>query len=120
MGFGSFFKKFADIAATIAPIALTAAGLPPALGTAIVSGITAAQGIAGASNETKAAKAAEVAQASLQATNAVLVAQGHQPLVDEAVSADALNQAIKLTYDMTKMVHQANGDPMPAPASNVP
>ena len=116
MGFGDFFKKFAAIAAQIAPLMLQAAGLPPALGSAIVNGITAAQAMPGATNEAKAAQAATIAQASISATNAVLVQQGHAPFVDETVSADALNQAIKLTYDVTKMVHTASGDPMPAAA----
>lgn len=116
MDVGSFFKKFAEISARVAPLVLIALGLPPVVASAITQGITVAQTIAGATNTEKAAKAATIAQASIEAMNAIAMQHGGGPLVDETVSADALAQAVKMTYDITKMVHTANGDPMPAAA----
>lgn len=113
MSFGSIMAKFATILSSVAPMALAAAGLPPALGTAIVTGITAAQGMVGASNDQKAVQAATIAQASIAATNAILVSNGHPVLIDPTASTDALNTAIKMTYDIGQMLHTADGSPMP-------
>lgn len=116
VNFGKFFKKFAAVAVQVAPIALMSIGQPPELATAIVTGITTAATMVGATNTEKAAKAAQIAQASIKAMNAIAVQHGGAPLVDETITDDVLANAIKLTYDMTKMAHTASGTPMPVAA----
>lgn len=106
-----FFKKFGQIALMEAPFALQAAGLPVELGSAIAIGVSAAKGMVGADTQGKAAESAILAKEILAATNQVLVARGHAPLVDEAVSDDALAHAIKITYDITKMKDAASAAP---------
>lgn len=113
MNVKSFFKKFAAVAVQVAPIAMIAVGAPPQLGTIIASSITSAQAMVGASNAEKAARAAEIAQHSIEAVNAIAVQHGGHAIIDESVTSDVLANAIKITYDMTKIAHTANGDPMP-------
>lgn len=103
MGVKSFFKKFGQIALMEAPFALQAAGLPVELGSIITIGVTAAKGMSSPDNQVKAQEAAVLAKEILAATNTVLVARGHAPLVDEAISDDALAHALKVTYDIAKM-----------------
>lgn len=106
-GFKDFMKKFGKIAIMEAPLIVSAMGLPPEVGQAIGIGVAAAQQMQGATNEQKAQQAATIAKQVLGATNAVLTNNGHPPLVDETVSDDALNHAIKITYDITKMKNDA-------------
>ncbi len=114
MGVKSFFKKFGQIALMEAPMILAAAGLPAALAPAIAIGIQAGKNMKGASNTQKAEEARKIAQQVITSTNAVLVQNGHPPLVDETVSDSALDSAIKLTYDVAKMKDAATGpDPVP-------
>lgn len=103
MNVKSFFKKFGQIALMEAPFVLQAVGLPVELSSMVTIGVTAAKGMTSADNQVKAQEAAIVAKEVLAATNAVLVSRGHAPLVDEAVSDDALAHVLKMTYDISKM-----------------
>lgn len=117
MSFGSVMKKFGELALKAAPLAAEALGLPPQFAPAIASGVQIAQGMVSASNDEKAARAAMEAQLAIQQVNAIRAQHGLPPIIDETVSTDALAQAVKMTYDLTKLVHAA-GNPASAPASS--
>lgn len=117
MSWKDVFKKIGQIALAEAPMALQIAGLPASLAPAIVGGVLAAQAAKGKSNSEKAQIAGEIAKTVIEQTNKVLIAKGHPALFDEMYTDDAINNAVKLTYDLTKAKVQVLGQTMPVPTS---